>query len=267
MEPQLNVKRLFGNRNFPVVNRGNAIERVQKILHKNHVTGVPNHWPKVYYGQTRSNLAENRTYRNTNVSSLPDGAYLYLIEYNPITNRYHKNFVRVMNKLESGSRHFQLPILNKNRIIVAAGELSKKGSEVLFNLESGTYTKNLMVKTKNYMTKNNYMSLVKNALRNSKPEYTPDILVPNIPASLQNLLERGVCSFYYGTPTNKVRERLKANLAKAGLTTNSAQNLLRALTQKTCGVKRKSPSPSPRPNNERSTQAPLRRSARTARRA
>jgi hypothetical protein len=91
--------------------------------------------------------------------------------------------------------------------------------------------------------------------------------VPQIPASLQNVLERGNCSFYYGAPTNKARERLKANLAKAGVTTNSAQNLIRSLVQKTCGVKRKSPSPSPRPNNERSTQAPLRRSARTARRA
>jgi len=271
MEPSINVKRLFGvpKRPWPVVNRGSVINRVQKILQPNHVTGLPSHWPKIYYGQTRANLAQNRTYRNTSVTSLPDGAYLYLIEYNPVTNRYHKSFVRVLNKLESGSRHFQLPILNKNRIIVAAGELSKKGSEVLFNLESGTYTRNLVTKTSKYMSSNNYISLVKNALRNARPEYTFEILVPQIPANLQNLLARGTCSFYHGEPSNKTRQKIQANLKKAGLTTNSAQNLIRNLAQKTCRVQPKSASPAKRPrnNNGRTTQVPLRRSARTAGRA
>ena len=269
MEPGINVKRLFGvpKRPWPVVNRGSVIDRVQKILQPNHVTGLPSHWPKIYYGQTRSNLAQNRTYRNTNVGTLPDGAYLYLIEYDPETNKYHKSFVRVLNKLESGSRHFQLPILNKNRVIIAAGELSKKGSEILFNLESGTYTRNLMTKTSKYMSSNNYIGLVKNALRNSKPEYTFEILVPQIPANLRNLLSRGTCSFYHGDPTNKTRQKIQANLKKAGLATNSAQNLIRNLAQKTCGASPK-PSPKKRPrNNGRATQVPLRRSARTAGRA
>jgi len=257
MEPKLNVKSLFGvtnGRPWPVVNRGSVINQVQKILQPNHVTGIPSHWPKIYYGQTRANLAQNRTYRNTSVSTLPDGAYLYLIEYDPETNRYHKSFVRVLNKLESGSRHFQLPISNKNRVIVAAGELSKKGSQVLFNLESGTYTRNLVAKTSKYMSSNNYISLVKNALRNSKPEYTFEILVPQIPASVQNLLERGSCSFYYGEPTNKTRQKIQANLKKAGLTTNSAQNLIRSLAQKTCRASPKGKSPSvkrPRNNGRR----------------
>jgi hypothetical protein len=285
MDPTINVKRLFGvpNRPWPVVNRGSVINRVQKILQPNHVTGIPSHWPKIYYGQTRSNLAQNRTYRNTSVTSLPDGAYLYLIEYNPVTNRYHKSFVRVLNKLESGSRHFQLPANNQNRVIVAAGELSKKGSQVLFNLESGTYTRNLVTKTREYMSSNNYISLVKNALRNSKPEYTFEILVPQIPANLRNLLARGTCSFYHGEPTNKTRQKIQANLKKAGLTTNSAQNLIRNLAKKTCGGVRstptrgpeksgpprpkRSPVKRPRNNNGRTTQVPLRRSARTAGRA
>ena len=270
MNPTLNVKSLFGlnkGRNWPVVNRGSVINRVQKILQPNHVTGIPTHWPKIYYGQTRLNLSQNRTYRNANVSTLPDGAYLYLIEYNPTTHKYHKSFVRVLNKLESGSRHFQLPISNQNRVIVAAGELSKKGSQVIFNLESGTYTKNLMAKTKNYMNTKNYINLVKNALRNSKPEYTTDILVPQIPGTIENLLERGECSFYYGTPTNKTRQRIQANLKKAGLATNSAQNLIRALNKKTCGAPPNSPKRKRSPKtNGGSTQAPVRRSARTARR-
>jgi len=271
MEPSLNVKSLFKvpPHNWPVVNRGSVINQVQKILQPNHVTGIPSHWPKMYYGQGRFNLNLTRTYRNTNVSTLPDGAYLYLIEYNTETNRYHKSFVRVLNKLESGSRHFQLPTNNKNRVIVAAGELSKDGSKVLFNLESGTYTRNLVTKTREYMSSNNYISLVKNALRNSKPEYTFEILVPQIPANLRNLLARGTCSFYHGEPTNKTRQKIQANLKKAGLTTNSAQNLIRNLAKKTCSASpKRSPSVKrPRNNNGRAAQVPLRRSARTARRA
>jgi len=172
MEPTINVPKLFNvrppNRNWPVVNRGNAINRVQKILKENHVTGIPSHWPKMYYGQTRANLNLNRTYRNTDALTLPDGVYLYVIEYNPETNRYHKSFVRVHNLLESGSRHFQLPVRNQGRVILAAGELSKEGRVIKFNLESGTYSRNLMSKTKNYMTNSNYIRLVKNALRNMK---------------------------------------------------------------------------------------------------
>ena len=233
MEPTINVAKLFNvpPRPWPVVNRGNAINRVQKILKENHVTGIPSHWPKLYYGQTRANLNLNRTYRNTDARTLPDGVYLYLIEYNPETNRYHKSFVRVHNLLEAGSRHFQLPIRNQNRIIVAAGELSKEGRVIKFNLESGTYTRNLMMKTKNYMTNANYIKVVKNALRNmtANKNYVTNILIPKIPGSLQNLLNHGNLSFYHGTPTNKTKERLLKELAAAGLNTNSATNLVRKL--------------------------------------
>jgi hypothetical protein len=239
MEPSLNVKRLFGvpSRPWPVVNRGNAINRVQKILKENHVTGIPSHWPKIYYGQARKNLAENRTYRNVNAHSLPDGAYLYLIEYNPETNRYHKSFVQVLNKLESGSRHFQLPVRNQGRVIVAAGELSKRGGVIEFNLESGTYTRNLMTRTKNYMGKENYIRLVKNALRNSRPEYTNSILVPSIPGSIKNLLgNRGNVSFFWNATTEKSRAKVLANLKKAGLNTNSARNLIQKLVNQNSGA-------------------------------
>lgn len=241
--PTLNVAGLFQvpPRNWPVVNRGNAINRVQKILKANHVTGVPSHWPKMYYGQTRANLNLNRTYRNVDTLTLPDGVYLYLIEYNPSTNRYHKSFVRVHNLLEAGSRHFQLPTRNQGRIILAAGELSKEGRVIKFNLESGTYTKNLMKITGNYVTQSNYVNLVKNALRNSVPNknYVTNILIPKIPGSLQNLVERGNLSFYFGSPSNKTRERVLANLKKAGLNTNSATNLVRKLIAE--GPKKSSP--------------------------
>jgi hypothetical protein len=234
MEPSINVAKLFGvtiGRTWPVVNRGNAINRVQKILKENHVTGVPSHWPKIYYGQTRTNLNLNRTYRNTDAATLPDGVYLYLIEYNPVTNRYHKSFVRVHNLLEAGSRHFQLPTRNQGRVIVAAGELSKEGRIIKFNLESGTYTRNLMTKTKNYMTNANYTRLVKNALRNvnANKNYITNVLIPKIPGSLKNLLNRGNVSFYFGNSSNKTRARVIKELREAGLNTNSASNLIRKL--------------------------------------
>jgi len=227
MEPSLNVKRLFGvpNRPWPVVNRGN-VKSVKKIIQPSHVAGFPSE-PKTYFVQELKNLALNRTYRNVNAHTLPDGAYLYLIEYNPKTNRYHKSFVRVLNKLELGSRHFQLPVRNQGRVIVAAGELSKRGSVIEFNLESGTYTKNLMARTKNYMGKENYIRLVKNAMRNTRPEYTNKILVPNVPASLKNLLgNRGRVTFFWDEAK---RNKTLANLKKAGITNNNARKLIQKL--------------------------------------
>jgi hypothetical protein len=276
MEPTINVAKLFNvpPRNWPVVNRGNAINRVQKILKENHVTGIPSHWPKLYYGQTRANLNLNRTYRNTDAATLPDGVYLYLIEYNPETNRYHKSFVRVHNLLESGSRHFQLPIRNQNRVIVAAGEMSKEGRVIKFNLESGTYTRNLMTKTKNYMTNANYTRLVKNALRNvnANKNFVTNILIPKIPGSLQNLLNRGNLSFYSESHSNKTKAKILAQLVNAGINKTSATNLIRKLIAegppKNSGAARASPPrPKRKPNqNGNATGAPQvhRRSGRTA---
>jgi len=280
MEPTINVKNLFRvpAHPWPLVNRGNAINRVQKILKANHVTGIPSHWPKIYYGQTRANLNLNRTYRNTDALTLPDGVYLYLIEYNPETNRYHKSFVRVHNLLEAGSRHFQLPTRNQGRVIVAAGEMSKEGPVIKFNLESGTYTRNLMIKTKNRgVTNANYIRLVKNALRNinANKNYVTNILIPKIPGSLQNLLNRGNLSFYHGTPTNKTKERILKELTAAGLNTNSATNLVRKLVvgepPKNSGATKASTPGPKRKATTNGTSAPgppkvNRRSGRTARR-
>jgi hypothetical protein len=277
MEPTINVAKLFSvpPRNWPVVNRGNAINRVQKILKENHVTGIPSHWPKLYYGQTRANLNLNRTYRNTDAATLPDGVYLYLIEYNPETNRYHKSFVRVHNLLESGSRHFQLPIRNQNRVIVAAGEMSKEGRVIKFNLESGTYTRNLMTKTKTYMTNANYIGLVKNALRNvnANKNFVTNILIPKIPGSLQNLLNRGNLSFYSESHSNKTKAKILAQLVNAGINKTSATNLIRKLIAegppKNSGAARASPPrPKRKPNqNGNATGAPQvhRRSGRATR--
>jgi hypothetical protein len=151
--------------------------------------------------------------------------------------------------------------------------MSKEGRVIKFNLESGTYTRNLMVKTKNYMTNTNYIRLVKNALRNmnANKNYVTNILIPKIPGSLQNLLNRGNLSFYHGTPTNKTKDRILKELTAAGLNTNSASNLVRKLAEgeppKNSGATRASP---PRPKRKANDNAPRsaqvhRRSGRTAR--
>jgi len=250
MEPKINVKNLFRvpAHPWPIASRNNAITRLQKILKENHVTGIPSHWPQLYYGQTRANLNLNRTYRNTDALTLPDGVYLYLIEYNTETNRYHKSFVRVHNLLESGSRHFQLPNPNQNRVIVAAGELSKEGRVIKFNLESGTYTRNLMLKTKKYMANTNYIRLVKNALRNmnGNKNYVTNILIPKIPGSLQNILNRGNLSFYSDSHSNETKAKILTKLVKAGINKNSAKNLIsKLIASKKLGAVRPTP-PSPK---------------------
>lgn len=216
--PGLAAKFKGTGKQWPTIPRGNVNE-VRKILQPNHVPGLPPHWPKIYYVQRRSNLAENRTKRNVNVSSLGDGSYLYLVEYNPKTTKYHTVFVKVLNKLETGSRHFQLPSRNRDRVILAAGELEKKGTKIRFNLESGTYTKNLMKITGR--SERNYIGLVKNALK-GEAKYTSDILVPQIPGSPKNLL--GKCTFNFGpTRTKKVQNQLTA----CGI--NSVNDLIRKL--------------------------------------
>jgi hypothetical protein len=125
-----------------------------------------------------------------------------------------------------------------------------------------------MTKTRNYMGPKNYIALVKNALGNSVPKlnYVTDILVPQIPGSVQNLLARGNVSFYYGEPTNKTRARIMANLEKAGLSTNSATNLIRKLVKNSSPVRA---SPSKRKRTPHTNERPpetLRRSGRSTRR-
>jgi hypothetical protein len=84
-----------------------------------------------------------------------------------------------------------------------------------------------MARTKNYMGKENYIRLVKNAMRNTRPEYTNKILVPNVPASLKNLLgNRGRVTFFWDEAK---RNKTLANLKKAGITNNNARKLIQKL--------------------------------------
>jgi hypothetical protein len=158
---------------------------------------------------------------------------------------------------------------------VAAGEMSKEGRVIKFNLESGTYTRNLMTKTKTYMTNANYIGLVKNALRNvnANKNFVTNILIPKIPGSLQNLLNRGNLSFYSESHSNKTKAKILAQLVNAGINKTSATNLIRKLIAegppKNSGAARASPPrPKRKPNqNGNATGAPQvhRRSGRATR--
>jgi hypothetical protein len=235
---------------WPRIKRGNAISHVQKILEQKHVRGLPANLPRVYYGQRRENLNLGRTFRNRNVSTLDDGVYLYLIEYDEGTHTVHKSFVRVLNLIESGSRHFQLPTLGPKRVIIAAGELSKKGPVIKYNLESGTYMKELMKITETYVTEAHYKQLVQNTLGLKSNNYRTGTLMNNVPAALTNLFNRGNLSFYYGTPTNKTKERVLAQLKAAGYTSNNAAAILRQLAgRKNSSPARASASPPKRKVN------------------
>ena len=64
---------------------------------------------------------------------------------------------------------------------------------------------------------------------NPNMNYINKVLIPPIPGTLKNLVNRGNLSFYFGDPTNKVRIRVLANLKKAGLNTDSARNLIQKL--------------------------------------
>ena len=132
-----------------------------------------------------------------------------------------------------------------------------------------------MTKTKNRgVTNANYIRLVKNALRNmnANKNYVTNILIPKIPGSIQNLLNRGNVSFYFGTPTNKTKARVLKELKEAGLNTNSATNLVRKLIAPKNSGAAKANTPSPKRkatnNNGNAPRPPKvnRRSGRSARR-
>lgn len=209
MEPTGNiVRRSFRvpPLNWPVPPRGYKINSIQKLINSRHIIGGLNKGlPPIY-------LRQNWTggvgiIRNRNVSTLDDGAYLYLIEYDPTTNQYYKQFVPIINLLEIGSRHFQLPTHTQGRIIIAAGELTKQGRVIKYNLESGTYTRNLMDQTnKHGINRSVYKNIVENAFRNARPtlEYTNAILAPQVPVRLKNLMKippNKISFLWAGKPT------------------------------------------------------------------
>lgn len=187
------------------------VTSIQKIIKSESLRGFNQNERKMYLRQVTENVNTGRLFRNTNVSTIPDGSYLYLIEYDPGSKRYYKQFVEVLSSLELGSRHFQLPTRNPGRIIVAAGELLKKGSKVVYNFESGTYMKNIMRASEN---NSRFHAIIRDAFKNANAlNFTNQILVPNVPTKLKNLLRflnsgKGSVSYGFG-PRNT--EHLRKN--------------------------------------------------------
>jgi hypothetical protein len=194
--------------------RGYKINSLQKLIKPNHIIGgLTAGLPPIYLEQNWT--GGKNIIRNRDASTLDDGAYLYLIEYSPATNQYYKQFVPIINLLENGARHFQLPTHTEGRVIVAAGELVKKGRVVEYNLESGTYTRNLMTVTNSFkINRSVYRNIVENAFRNARPtlEFKNQILAPQVPARLRNLLKMppNKLSFLFGgKPTAALKRKPK----------------------------------------------------------
>jgi len=241
---------------WPTPPRGYKLNSIQKLINSRHIRGgLDKGLPPIYLRQNWTGGVG--VIRNRTVSTLDNGAYLYLIEYDPNTNQYYKQFVPIINLLEIGSRHFQLPTHTQGRIIIAAGELTKQGRVIKYNLESGTYTRNLMgITNKHGINRSVYKNIVENAFRNARPtlEYKNAILAPQVPARLKNLMKippNKISFLWAGKPTNALYRKPKY-LAL------SARNLLAAQHRRRVNAGESS-------NNENSSPSPVRRSPRLKR--
>lgn len=83
---------------------------------------------KVHYNKKRGS---NRMQKNPRIASLPDGLYTYVITGN------FDLICSPVEMFEAGSKHIQLA-KNVSRAY-AAGEFSKNGKKITYNLQSGTF--------------------------------------------------------------------------------------------------------------------------------
>ena len=131
---------------------------------------------------------------------------------------WQKHFVKVLNLLEAGSRHFQLPTGQESRVIVLAGELLKNNGTLEFNLESGTYTESIVKKLKKLKQKD-FVELMSFIFHTNISRYTNRILVPQTPGTVSNVLARGRVTFNFknkNVPTtykNKTANQILKQLA------------------------------------------------------
>jgi hypothetical protein len=188
----MNIHKIFGipaGHSFPK-SAMNGMKYSAKRVVPGTVRGLPSGLPPMYVIQERHHVSHKRLYRNTTVTALPDGAYLYLVEYSQ--KKYYLQFVKVRNRLELRSKHFMLPTRTPGRVILVAGELEKKGTKIRFNIESGSYTAPFIRNTRaRGVGANQYKSIAANALQNANLNlsYVNDILLPTKRARLKNLRE------------------------------------------------------------------------------
>lgn len=182
MQALLNVSKLF-NRGWPRSSMASE-KSIGKRIHPPYLRGWNWNKPPIFFSQTARNLNRTRIIRD--IAQLTDGAYLFMIQFDPKNRRYYKKFARVTESLEMGTRHFQLPSKNKNKIVIATGELVKHGDKITYNFESGTYMRAFL----QMYPMTTFHEIFKNAMRNSQANlaYTNKILLPTVPTKLKNLI-------------------------------------------------------------------------------
>jgi hypothetical protein len=208
MQALLNVPKLF-NRGWPKSNMASE-KSIGKRIHPPYLRGWNWNKPPIFFSQTAKSLNRTRIYRD--VKQLGDGAYLFMIQFDPKNGRYYKKFAKVTESLEMGVRHFQLPSKNKNKIVIATGELVKRGNQITYNFESGTYMRAFL----RMYPMTTFHQIFKNAMRNSEAnlKYTNQILLPTVPAKIKNLIRfvesgRGVLNYNFDN-VNSQSERENA---------------------------------------------------------
>ena len=191
--PRLNLKAMFPN-GWPVSEKANA-NALGKQLKPGQIRGI-NYVPnRNFWIGTPRNRTNVQVLRNTNIRQLPDGVWLYLIEYDTTNNKYYKQFVKINSRMEMEGKHFHLPTppANHSRVVLAAGELVKTTTteiNIIWNIQSGTFTKQFI--NKGYGNAEKFKRIVLNAFSNTG-------LVHSYKYNNRNLLE------VYTNPT-KLRE-------------------------------------------------------------
>jgi hypothetical protein len=227
MNASINIPGLFP-RGWPKSGKSNY-SRIGKVLKPSHVRGmVFTPGSGIFISHNRAGVNETRLYRNSNIRTLPDGVYLFLIEYEPSTRKYYKQFVRVESLVEIGSKHLQLPTHQGDRVVLAAGELVKNEGKITWNLRSGTFMGNFIRQGGGSNAK--FRQIVENAFRNSEAtlNFKNVNLIPNVPTKLGNLIKAIEAQKVFAEPVNSNNsevlpylKKMHESRIKAGLTTQN----------------------------------------------
>lgn len=90
-------------------------------------------------GQVFSRFNARNARRLANFPS-EDGIYLWIVSINTTNaNDYSASYVKVNPYFEFGSKHFMIKNRRPNMVVMGAGEMEKNGTNVRYNLLSGTY--------------------------------------------------------------------------------------------------------------------------------
>jgi hypothetical protein len=231
----LNFQKMFP-RGYPksTIYEGNNTAIVKQITPSN-IRGLTRLPGTYLLGQNTGSVNRNRLLKNANVNTLPDGVYLYMIEYEPSSRRYYKQFIRVESRLELGSKHFMLPTQQGDRVVLAAGELVKSDGKIFWNLRSGTFMRNFIEQGGGSTQK--FKNIVLNAFTNSQAtlEFNNRNLLPAIPTKLKNFIKfleagKGTADPYNSNNSNVPNllnwaKNKHARRVQAGLSTPNAKRL------------------------------------------